>query len=77
MVSKVCQIDHEQTSSKNESLLRKCSICKTIKFIQVLLKVKIRNTELNICVMTVKKDKMIPTRYIKRHFKNTNFDLVS
>jgi hypothetical protein len=26
-----CQIDHKQTSPNNESLLRKCSICKTIK----------------------------------------------
>jgi hypothetical protein len=26
-----CQIDHEQTSPNNESLLRKCSICQTIK----------------------------------------------
>jgi hypothetical protein len=26
-----CQIDHEQASTNNESLLRKCSICKTIK----------------------------------------------
>jgi hypothetical protein len=31
MESKVCQIDHEQTSPNNESLLRKCSICKTVK----------------------------------------------
>jgi hypothetical protein len=31
MENKDCQIDHEQTSPNNESLLRKCSICKTIK----------------------------------------------
>jgi hypothetical protein len=26
-----CQIDHDQTSQNNESLLRKCCICKAIK----------------------------------------------
>jgi hypothetical protein len=31
MENKDCQIDHEQTSPNNGSLLRKCSICKTIK----------------------------------------------
>jgi hypothetical protein len=31
MGDKDCQIDHEQTSPNNESLLRKCSICQTIK----------------------------------------------
>lgn len=31
MASKHCKIDYEQTSSNNESLWRKCSICKVVK----------------------------------------------
>jgi hypothetical protein len=56
MGNKDCQIDHEQTSPNNESLLRKCSICQTIKSHSNFVK---RNMESDTCVMIVKKDEMI------------------
>jgi hypothetical protein len=56
MENKDCQIDHEQTSPNNESLLRKCSICQTIKSHSNFVKSK--NQKYGI-VMTVKKEEMI------------------
>jgi hypothetical protein len=79
MENKDCQIDHEQTSENNDSLLRKCSICKTIKSHSNFVKSKNQKCGIGYICYNCKKrqnDKFtcnicfmdVPIRYKKRHF---------